>query len=309
MSAGIARAGATRKRLKALRRRMGDPLAYFFLAPAMLLLVAFFYYPIVQSLYMSFFEWPLLGERTFVGFANYLAMFRDGIAWTAWRFTIHWTIVITPPIFVVGFVLAMVTSGRQRGISIFRSIYFLPTVLTTVAGGVIWKWFFGSQANGLANYLLMKMRIVQQPVGWLGDASLATYCVAVMGTWLWVGLTMLLILGGIQAIPEEIHEAAAIDGADRLQTIRHITLPLLRTTFGLALIISVIGSFLSFPEFMIMTQGGPKHLTTPIMMWIYDNSFRYYRLGYGATMSFALMLVLVVLTWIQLQWFNRPTEY
>jgi multiple sugar transport system permease protein len=284
-------------------------MAYLFIAPAVALLATFFYYPMLRSVYMSFFEWPLLGVPKFVGLANYAAMLRDSIARTAWRFTIYWTLVITPPIFAAGFTLAYLTSGRRRGMSLFRSIYFVPTVLNTVAAGVIWRWFFGSQANGLANFVLMSLGLTKQPIGWLGQVPLSIYCVVLMGTWLWVGLTMLLILGGLQAIPEELYEAAAIDGATGLRVLRFITLPLLRTTFGLALVISVIGSFLSFPEFLIMTEGGPRHLTTPILMWIYDNSFRYYRLGYGASLSVVLMLILIVLTWVQLRWFHRPTEY
>ncbi len=288
---------------------MGNPLGYLFVAPVMLLLAAFFYYPMLQALFMSFFDWPLLGARQFVFLSNYAAMFRDDIVWTAWRFTIYWTLAITPPIFIVGFVLALLTSSKRPGIGIFRSIYFVPTVLTTVAAAVIWKWFFSSQASGLANYVLMSLGIVHEPVGWLGSAALATYSVATMGTWLWVGLTMLLLLGGLQSIPEDLYEAAAIDGASRPRALYHITLPLLRPTFGLALIISIIGSFLSFAEFLVMTEGGPRHQTTPILMVIYDNGFRYYRLGYAATLSFGLMLVLVVLTWAQLRWLHRPADY
>jgi multiple sugar transport system permease protein len=120
---------------------------------------------------------------------------------------------------------------------------------------------------------------------------------------------MLLLVGAIQSIPTEIHESANIDGATWLQSSWYITLPLMRTTFGLAMIISIIGSFLSFAEFLIMTSGGPKHTTTPILMWIYDSSFRYYHLGYGAALSFVLMIVLVILTLIQLKIFHRPEEF
>lgn len=290
-------------------RRVGNPLGYLFVAPVILLLAVFFYFPMLQALYMSFFDWPLLGERAFVGLGNYTAMFGDEIVWTAWNFTIYWAVAITPPIFVVGFALALLTSRKRRGMSLFRSIYFLPTVLTTIAAAVIWKWFFSSQAYGLANYVLLAIGVIHQPIAWLGVPAIATFSVAAMGTWLWVGLTMLLLLGGLQSIPDDLYEAAAIDGASRLRALTYITLPLLRPTFGLALIISIIGSFLSFAEFLIMTEGGPRHLTTPILMVIYDNAFRYYRLGYAAALSFVLMLVLVVLTWMQLRWFHQPIEY
>jgi multiple sugar transport system permease protein len=292
-----------------LRQRLGDPMGYVFIAPAIGLLTVFFFYPMVQALYMSFFEWPLLGEREFVFLGNYIEMLHDDSVWNAWRFTAYWVLVITPPIFIVAFTLALLTKSRRRGISVFRSIYFVPTVLSFVAASVIWKWFYGPQESGVANYFLMSLGLIRQPIGWLGQVPISIFAVAVMGTWMWSGLTMLLCLGGLQAIPEELYEAAAIDGAGRLKTMWYITLPLLRSTFALALIISLIGSFMSFPEFLIMTGGGPRHQTTPILMRIYDNSFRYYRLGYGSALSFVLTLVMAVLTWLQLRWVHRPTEY
>jgi len=295
-----------RKRIKS---RLGDPLAYLLVAPVIILLVIFFYYPIIQSFYMSLFDWPLLGARTFVGLSNYLDMFKDKIAIQAWKFTVLWTIVITPFIFIVGLLLAFLTASQRRLMGIFRSIYFVPTILTTVAGGVIWRYFFGSQAYGLGNYVLMSMKVVSTPVDFLGSTPQSIFSVAFSGIWMWVGLTMLLLVGAIQSIPAELHESANIDGANWAQTSWYITLPLMRTTFGLAMIISIIGSFLSFAEFLIMTSGGPKHTTTPILMWIYDTSFRYYHLGYGAALSFVLMIVLVILTLIQLKIFHKPEEF
>jgi multiple sugar transport system permease protein len=279
------------------------------IAPAILLLLVFFYYPVFQSFYMSLFDWPLLGERTFLGLGNYLNMFTDQIAIQAWKFTVIWTLVITPMIFFVALLLAFLTCSQRKLMGIFRSIYFVPTILMTVAGGVIWRYFFGSQAYGLGNYILMSLKITSTPLDFLGSTPQSIFSVAVSGIWMWVGLTMLLLVGAIQSIPIEIHESANMDGASWLQTSWYITLPLMRTTFGLAMIISIIGSFLSFAEFLIMTSGGPKHTTTPILMWIYNTSFRYYHLGYGAALSFVLMLVLVLLTLIQLKFFHRPQEF
>ena len=291
-----------------LRQRVGNPFGYVLLAPAVILLVVFFYYPVMHSLYMSVFKWPLLGERTFIGLGNYAEMLDDAVVMTAWRFTFTWTLIITPPIFLLALLLAVLTSSQRRGTTIFRSIYFMPTVLTSVAAGLIWKWFFGSQVNGIVNYTLTQLGVIDEPIGWLGTMPYAVIAVAVAGTWLWVGLTMLLFVGAIQGIPQELYEAAEIDGASAWQSLRRVTLPLLRTTFGLALIISIIGSFMSFPEFMVMTEGGPAHKTTPILMWIYYTSFRTYRLGYGAALSFVLMAILVVLTLIQFRFFHRPEE-
>jgi multiple sugar transport system permease protein len=294
---------------KKIRPRLGDPVAYLMIAPALILLLVFFYFPVFQSFYMSLFNWPLLGERTFIGLQNYINMFSDAVALQAWKFTVIWTLVITPFIFIVGMLLAFLTSSQRKLMGFFRSVYFVPTILMTVAGGIIWRYFFSSQAYGLANYLLMSLKIISTPINFLGAVPQSIFSIAFAGIWMWVGLTMLLLVSAIQAIPTELHEAANIDGASWLQTSWYITLPLIRTSFGMAMIISIIGSFLSFAEFLIMTQGGPSHATTPILMWIYDQSFQYYHLGYGAALSFILMIVLIVLTVIQLKLFHRPEEF
>jgi len=293
---------------KKTKLKLGDPVAYLMIAPAIILLLVFFYYPVFQSFYMSLFNWPLLGERTFIGFQNYIAMFSDSVALKAWKFTVIWTLVITPMIFIMGMLLAFLTSSQRKLMGIFRSVYFMPTILMTVAGGIIWRYFFSSQAYGLGNFVLMKLKIVSEPVNFLGAVPQSIFSIAFSGVWMWVGLTMLLLVSAIQSIPTELHESANIDGANWLQSSWYITFPLIRTSFGMAMIISIIGSFLSFAEFLIMTDGGPSHATTPILMWIYDQSFQYYYLGYGAALSFILMIVLVILTVIQLKLFHRPEE-
>ncbi len=294
---------------KKIKSRLGDPIAYLMVGPAIVLLLVVFYSPVIQSCYMSLFDWQLLGERNFILFDNYLAMFKDTVSMKAWKFTVIWTMVITPLIFMVGMLLAFLTSSQRKLMGIFRSIYFVPTILMTVASGIIWRYFFSSQAYGLANFLLMRLKLIMEPVNFLGDVPQSIFTIAFSGVWMWVGMTMLLLVSAIQSIPSEMHEAASIDGASWLQSSWYITLPLIRTSFGMAMIISVIGSFLSFAEFLIMTQGGPNHSTTPILMWIYNQSFQYYHLGYGAAMSFILMIVLIILTVIQLKLFHRPEEF
>jgi multiple sugar transport system permease protein len=298
----------SRSRRKKIRSQLGDPIAYLMIAPALILLLVFFYYPVFQSFYMSLFNWPLLGEKTFVGFQNYINMFSDSVALQAWKFTFLWTLVITPLIFFMGLLLAFLTSSQRKLMGIFRSIYFVPTILMTVAGGIIWRYFFSSQAYGLANYLLLSLKIISTPINFLGAVPQSIFSIAFAGIWMWVGLTMLLLVSAIQAIPTELLESANMDGASWLQSSWYITFPLIRPSFGMAMIISIIGSFLSFAEFLIMTDGGPSHATTPILMWIYNQSFQYYHLGYGAALSFILMLVLVVLTVFQLKLFHRPEE-
>jgi multiple sugar transport system permease protein len=291
------------------RRVRRDLTAYGLLAPAAVLLVVFFYLPVGQSVVMSLFQWDLKGPGRFLGFDNYTRILRDPVSMTAWRFTFLWTLIITPVIFVTALGLAFLTARTGRVAAIFRSIYFVPTVLSVVAAAVIWKWFFGSQVNGLANHLLASLGVIDRPVDWLGRLPLSIASVTFAGIWMWVGVTMLLFVAAIQSIPVEIDEAARIDGASGVQRTRYVTLPLLRTTFGLALVISVIGSFQSFPEFLLLTGGGPSNQTTPILMRIYETSFSEFRLGYGAALSSVLMVILAAIAWLQLRWFHRPEEY
>ena len=281
--------------------RLGNPAGYFLMAPIVILLAGFFYYPVLRSFYMSLFDWPLIGNPRFLGLGNYIRMLGDKTVWQSWGFTLMWTAIITPLCVLFSLALALLTSNALRAITFFRSIYFMPTVLTTVAAGLIWKWFFGSQRDGLVNYALESIGLIDGPIGWLGTMPFAVISVAVMGMWLWVGLSMVLFIGAIQSIPVELYEAAAIDGATPFRRFVLITLPLLRPTFGLVFIVSVIGSFMSFPEFLTMTNGGPGGATTPIMMRIYNVSFKSYKLGYGAALSFVLMLALLLLTIVQLR--------
>jgi multiple sugar transport system permease protein len=282
---------------------------YVLVLPAAVVLAIFFYLPVVQSVWMSLHDWTLRGPTGWVGLENYTRILGDAAAMSAWRFTFLWTLIITPAIFVTALALALLTAGQGRLPTLFRSIYFVPTVLTIVAAAVIWRWFFGSQTSGLANAILLQLGVISGPVDWLGRLPMSLVTVTIAGVWMWVGITMLLFVAAIQAIPTEIDEAATIDGATARSRFRYVTLPLLRTTFGLALIISVIGSFQSFPEFLLLTGGGPSHLTTPILMRIYETSFSEFRLGYGAALSTVLMVILALASWLQLRWFDRPEEY
>lgn len=288
-------AGGTRRRLQ-----LGDTFAYVLLAPIVILMAVFFYYPVLRSFYMSLFDWPLLGTPKFIGPGNYLRMLGDKLVWQAWGFTAIWTVVITPVVVIPALLLALLTANTLRGIGVFRSIYFMPTVLMIAAAGLMWKWFFGSQASGIFNYFLLSLGVIDAPIGWLGQTVSAVAAVTVMGLWLWVGLSMLLFIGALQAIPGDLYEAARIDGATPWQMFTRITLPLLRPTFGIVLIISIIGTLMSFPEFLMMSNGGPGGSTTPILMRIYIVSFKTYKLGYGAALSFTLMVVLLLVTAAQL---------
>jgi multiple sugar transport system permease protein len=183
----------------------------------------------------------------------------------------------------------------------------LPVVIGLNTASLIWVWLYNDQV-GVFDGLLQGLRLIHMPIIWLESPNGALLGVLVMIVWKTSGLTMLLLLGGMQAIPEELYESARVDGGGRLAQLRYITLPLLRRTFALALTLSVIGSFLAFDQFFIMTHGGPQQSTLTTVFWIYSNAFTYFKLGYGSAMSVVLLLILVAVSALQLYLLRDDTQ-
>lgn len=279
-----------------------------FVLPAAFMILVFFVYPLVQAFVMSFYEWPVLGEKTFVGLANYADAFRDSTYLNSLWFTVEYTLLVTPVIFVVAFVLALLINNKLPGTVFFRSVYFVPVVVSLVVGSLTWLWIY-NDLYGVLNYYLSRLGVIDGPVNWMGQPSTSLPAISLMITWKFAGFTMLILLAGLQAIPQDVYDAAKIDGAGRRQMIRYVTLPLLKPWIILALVISVIGSVLAFEQFLIMTGGGPSNSTTTAVHWIYTTSFEYFRLGYGSAMTFILLVILIVLSLIQLRALRERAEY
>jgi multiple sugar transport system permease protein len=271
-----------------------------FVLPALLLNLIFFVYPLIQSFIMSFYDVAMLGPRKFVGLDNYMALMQDTSFWNAMWFTLKYILMVTPPIFIVGLLLALTINKKLPGTTFFRSVYFLPVVISMVSSSLVWLWGY-NDLNGLINYYLMKIGIIDQPVVWMGQASTSLPAICFMVTWKVSGFTMILLLSGLQSIPQEVYEASKMDGASRWQTFQYITLPLLKPSIVLSLVVSVIGSALAFEQFVVMTQGGPANSTTTIVNLIYDTSFKYFKFGYGASMTMVLMIILLILSTIQVR--------
>ena len=260
-----------------------------------------------MTAWMSFYDWPLLGSRSFIGFRNYQTLLSDRQFWASLWFTTKYTAAITPIIFVLAFTLALIVQLPLRGISFFRTVYFLPVVIGLGASSLLWVWLLNDQV-GLVNQMFKDLGLIERSVLWLGDRNLALIAIVISVTWKVVGLTMILILAGLQAIPQNFYEAAKIDGAGFWTQLRFITLPLLRRTFALALVLSVIGSYLSFDQFYIMTAGGPQNSTISVVYWIFNNSFVYFQLGYGSALSIVLLGILVLFSTLQLYLLRDDTQ-
>src|SRR5690606_34094504 len=279
-----------------------------FVLPASIFTIIFFIIPLIMTMFMSLHNWPLIGERSYTGLENYSRLLSDQQFWDSLAFTTRYTLLITPIIFILAFILAQLVNLPLRGVGFFRTAYFLPVVIGLGTSSLLWVWLLNDRI-GLFNALLLSLGIIERPIVWLADPQYVMPAIIVSVVWKTVGFTMILLLTGMQAIPDELYDAAMVDGAGYLARIRYIMLPLLRRTFALALILSVIGSYLGFDQFFIMTRGGPQNSTISVVYWIYTNSFTYFKMGYGAALSIVLLVILAILSVIQLRLLRDETEF
>ncbi len=262
-------------------------------APALVLVATFVLFPLGFAIYISLTDWPLVGPYHFVGFTNYANAFHDPQFVHAILFTLTYTGIVTGPIFVVGYGLAVLVRSNRPGAKFFRTVFFLPFVvgLTTVS------YMFSLElqpSSGGVDFVLSKLGLVSASQAWTVNYGPALLAISVIVVWFASGLTMLVLMGGMQAVPDELYEAADADGASWWDKERLITLPLIRRPIALSLIISVIGSFLAFNQFFILVQNNSSLET--VVEWVYQTAFNQYHLAYGTTMAVLLMVVIAVVS-------------
>lgn len=280
---------------------------FLFICPVIVMNLIFFCLPFLQSLAMSFFEWPLLGEKTFVGLGNYQTLLADDQFRTSLLLTMKYTLFVTPALFLMAFILALLIDGKFKGVTLFRTIYFSPVVISMTSCSLIWLWIY-NDLYGILNYILQKLHIIDEAILWMGSEKTSLPAIVFMITWKMAGFSMLIILAAFQSVDTEVYESAAIDGASKARQFFHITLPIIRPQVGLALIMSVIGSVLAFEQFLIMTKGGPTETTTTLVHYIYNTSFKYYNFGYGSAMTIVLLMIMLALSFAQMRLLKDPTE-
>lgn len=279
-----------------------------FVLPAVIFTLLFFILPLLMTIWMSFHNWPLIGTPSFIGLNNYNALNTDRQFWISLGFTVKYTLLVTPTIFILAFVLALLVNLPLRGVGLFRTAYFIPVVIGLGASSLLWVWLLNDRV-GAINAILRQLNLLEGSLIWLGSYDTALFAINASVVWKTVGFTMVLLLTGMQAIPQEVYQAAMVDGADFIGRLRFVTLPLLRSTIALALVLSVIGSFLAFDQFYIMTRGGPRNQTITVVYWIFNNSFTYFKMGYGAALSIVLLGLLVALSMLQLRLLRSDTGY
>ncbi len=282
-------------------------LPYLLIAPSALFLTGLFLIPLGVLIFMSFQNWPLLGGPTPDGIANYQAIPDNTLFTGAIAFTLIYTVLATIVIFGVSFVLVAVSNSRRRGAKFYRTAFFLPYVVGTASAALIWFAAVNDQ-NGIANTVLQALGFGKGPWGFLDTPGQALFTTLTLVVWKFIGFQVIVLLVGLQAVPGELYEAARMDGASTMQRLRYITLPYLRPTLALLLILSITGSLLAFDQFQVLTHGGPDNSTITLVMAIYNTAFAKFDLGKAAALSIVLLIALVVLNGIQLMFLRAKEE-
>lgn len=290
--------------------------AYLFLLPSLLGFIVFIVLPALGSLVLSTVEWKLTNTPTFVGIDNYVALFtQDKIFPIVLGNTVFYVLAIVPLQLVIGLVMAVALNTGLKGLGIYRVIYFMPVVTNIVAAAMVFQWLFNQDFGLISSWIWQLAEATGwniQPPNWLADAFWAKPTVAVLTVWKNVGFTMVIYLAGLQGIPQSLYEAAEVDGANRWQQFRRITVPLVSPTTFFLLIIQMIGAFQLFAEPFVMTRvggGDPLQATLSIVYYIYQNAFNYQKMGTAAAISWVLFAIIMVITIIQLQLQKRWVHY
>jgi len=276
-------------------------------APAVAVVTVFFIVPLVMTFWMSLHNWPLLGDHSFIGLANYRRALHDSAWMHAIGFTLKYTALITPLLLIPALGLAFLVNRPGRAARTFQSIFFLPVVIGFAAAAYLWV-YLAQPGLGPLSDLAVRAGLGSRDTNWFATATSGLLLVSAMVVWKVTGMQMILLMSGLQSIPGELNEAARIDGAGRWKTFTRVTLPLLRPTLALVLVFSVAGSLLAFDQFYIMTSGGPNNTTITAVYQIYRISFVQFHLGYGAALSVLLMVVLAAVSAVQLL-LLRNTEH
>lgn len=280
---------------------------YLFLLPNILGFLAFNIFPLLFAIGMSFTRWDLISEPTFIGLGNYEKLFLEDESFRiAVKNTLFFTAMSVPAGTMISLILANALNQKIRGTTFYRTAYFLPVVSSSIAIALVWAWVFNPDF-GLVNELLSTLGLPR--LKWLASSTWALPAVVIVSVWRGIGPSTVIFLAGLQGIPMELYDAAKIDGANARQLFRHITIPMLSPTTFFVIVVSIIGSFQVFDLIFMMTQGGPGRATLVLVYYIYQHAFRWFGMGYAASIAFVLFIVIFILTLIQLRLSGRWVHY
>lgn len=288
------------------RMRRGSA-PYLFLLPGMILFAGLIAYPVAKAFRMSLYDWKVVpgAISPFVGVENYTRAFADPVFWTGLVNTLAYMLMTVPAQMVLGMGLALLLNTKIRGRVGFRTLYYLPVVTSWVVVSLVFKYLFNTQA-GVVNYVLVDvLGLFNADISWLGTSRWpALLAISILGVWKGMGWSMLVFLAALQGVPNELMEAARIDGASRSRRFFSVTLPLLRPVVMFVAIMLVIGGFNVFISVFLMTGGGPAHQTEVLLTYMYNQAFEFLEFGYGAAIAYIITAMVFGLSFIQLKWFQ-----
>jgi putative chitobiose transport system permease protein len=269
---------------------------YLFLMPALLVLGVTVFYPALRAFYLSFTSYDLIGAPQWIGWANFRKLAADELFWLTLRNTILYLLCVVPVLIIGPLGLAVLVNQQLRGIRWFRVAYYTPVIISMVVAGIAWKWLYADQ--GLLNQLLRWVGLPAVP--WLTSPNLAIFSVMAVTVWKGLGYYMVIYLAGLQSIPADLYEAAAIDGSDGLRKHLDITIPLMQPYLLLVGVISAISATKVFEEVYIMTQGGPLNSSKTIVYYVYEKAFNNLEISYACTIGLVMFLIILVLSILRL---------
>lgn len=277
---------------------------YLFLLPGCIILGAFIFYPMLQAIWLSLTDYNMVQQDpNFVGFENYARLFQDDLFWKVLGQTLLYLVLVVPALVFLPIFLAILVNQQIKGISFFRSAYYLPVVTSMVVVGIAWKWMYAEQ--GILNYVLDMVGVIDEPVHWLTQTSTAIFAVMVVTVWKGMGYYMVIYLAGLQAIPDDLYEAARIDGASKWRQIIHITIPLLMPSIMIVSIMSSIAAMKVFEEIYVMTGGGPLNSSSTLVFYIYEQAFDNLEMGYASAAGVILFLITLIFSIINITFMNK----
>lgn len=263
-----------------------------YITPWILGFLIFQLYPFIASFAYSFTSYNLLKASSFVGISNYVKMFSDPMFIQSLAVTFQYVIMAVPAKLGFALIIALILNMKIRGIGIFRTVYYLPSIFGgSVAVALLWKALF--MHDGTVNHVLSLIQI--SPIDWLGDSRISLMSITLLNVWQF-GSSMVLFLAGLKQIPNELYEAASVDGSTKLHSFWHITLPMLSPIILFNLVMQMINAFQDFTGSFIVTKGGPNNSTYLFGMLLYDNAFKYFRMGYASALSWALFVIILIFT-------------
>ncbi len=282
---------------------------WFLIAPTIMVLMILNIIPIFQTLYLSFFKSGDFGRgNIFVGFDNYTKMFQDEQVWFAVANTLKYTLYVVPLSIGISIIITVLLNGKFRGRSIYRTIYFIPVIAAPAAITMVWKWLYNNQF-GLLNFMLKKVGL--DAVDWINDPNFALISVSIIGVWGVIGYNVVLLLAGLQEIPNDFYEASMIDGASPLFQFFKITIPLLSPTLFFVTVTSIIQSMQVFDLiYMMVDVTSPAYNKTVSLVYLfYNNSFKYANKGYGSAIVMLLLVIIIIITMVQIKVQKKWVNY